>query len=398
MPTPALPAVRRAAAFAVLAASAAACWPAAASAASAATPQLTPVTASVLAPPRPVVATDGRRHVVYEVMLQNADPVPLEVQSLAVRVKGGRTLTTLSGAGLAAAMTDSARRPATTLAPTGTGTVWVDIALRPGARVPRALVHRLRVAETLPGGGPRLTTFDGARTRVSPRPAPAIAPPLRGGPYLNFNGCCAVGAHRTAIASVDGTAYLSERYAADFIRIDEQGRGGAGDLSKNDSFFTYGEPIHAVGDGRVVEILNSVAENVPLNEPPATAFTQKTIMGNYVILRLDTGQYAAFMHIKTGSVRVRPGQRVRVGQVLGLVGNTGQSGGAHLHFQLSDGPDGLASDGVPFRFRAFTLMGGVTNIEQFLTGAAPADLRALPAASARQGQMPLQGTVVRFPR
>ena len=93
MPTPASSARRRAvlsgASFAALAASALACWPAAVSAAP---PQLTSVAASVLAPPQAVVATDGRRHVVYEVMLQNPDPVPVDVQSLAVRVKGGRTL------------------------------------------------------------------------------------------------------------------------------------------------------------------------------------------------------------------------------------------------------------------------------------------------------------------
>ena len=401
MPTPAPSAPRRLASgagFAALAASALACWPAAASAAPAATPQLTSVAASVLAPPQAVVATDGRRHVVYEVMLQNPDPVPVDVQSLAVRVKGGRTLARLSGARLAATMTDAARRPTTKLAPTGTGTIWVDVALRRGRSVPRALVHRLRVVEALPGGEPHTYAFDAVRTRVSRRPATAVAPPLRGGPYLNFNGCCAVGAHRTAIASVDGVAHLSERFAADFIQIDAQGRGGAGDLSRNESFFTYGEPVYAVANGRVVDTLNTLKENVPLNEPPATAFTARTILGNQVVLRLDDGRYAAYGHLQTGSVRVHRGQRVRAGQVLGRVGNTGQSGGAHLHFQLSDGPDELASDGAPFVFGSFSVLGSVSNIDEFLTGAAPAAMQALPSASARHGQMPLQGTVVRFPR
>jgi len=401
MPTHAPSSLRRIASgagFAALAASALACWPAAASAAPATTPQLTSLTATVLAPPHAVVATDGRRHVVYEVMLQNPDPVPVAVQSLAVRVEGGRTLARLSGARLAATMTDAARRPTTALAPTGTGTVWVDIALRRGRSVPRALVHRLRVVEALPGGEPHTLAFDGARTRVIRRPATPIAPPLRGGPYLDFNGCCAVGAHRTAIASVDGVAHLSERFAADFIRIDAQGRGGAGDLSRNDSLFTYGEPVYAVADGRVVDTLNTLKDNVPFNEPPASDFTEQTILGNQVVLRLDNGRYAAYGHLKPGSVRVHRGQRVRAGQVLAHVGNTGQSGGAHLHFQLSDGPDELASDGVPYVFGSLSVLGTVSNIDQFLTGAAPAAVQALPSASARHGQMPLQGAVVRFPR
>ena len=400
MPTPASSARRRAvlsgASFAALAASALACWPAAAAAAHPAAPQLTPLTASVLAPPRPVVATDGLRHIVYELQLQNIDTAPVTVQSLTVRAAGGRSLATLSGTALASVTSSGGELP-TTLAPAAGGTVWIDLPLRQERRVPRALVHRIRFTEAV-GGAPRTFAFSAARTRVIRAAGPRLAPPLRGGPYLNFNGCCGLGAHRTAMASIDGVAHLSERFAADFIQIDAQGRGGAGDLSRNESFFTYGEPVYAVANGRVVDTLNTLKENVPLNEPPAIAFTERTILGNQVVLRLDDGRYAAYGHLQTGSVRVHRGQRVRAGQVLARVGNTGQSGGAHLHFQLSDGPDELASDGAPFVFGSFSVLGSVSNIDEFLTGAAPAALQALPSASARHGQMPLQGTVVRFPR
>jgi hypothetical protein len=64
-------------------------------AARAAIPQFTPIAASVLAPPEPVSATDGRRHVVYELLLQNTTDVSIDVQSLAVRTKG-RTLLTFA--------------------------------------------------------------------------------------------------------------------------------------------------------------------------------------------------------------------------------------------------------------------------------------------------------------
>ena len=173
-----------------------------------------------------------------------------------------------------------------------------------------------------------------------------------------------------ALVQVDGSDYLSERFASDFIRIDEQGRGAEGDPTRNESFFTFGEPVYAVADGRVVRTLNDVPENVPLNEPPGDQFTTSTIVGNHVVLKLRDGRFAAYGHLKTGSVRVRVGQRVRRGEVLGQVGNTGQSGGPHLHFQLSDGPDPIASEGVPHAFDRFTLIGTVTNIDEFLTGAA----------------------------
>jgi hypothetical protein len=367
-----------------------------ASPASGAVPQFTPLSASVLAPPEPVRGTDGRLHVVYEILLHNREATRVDVQSLAVRTKRGGTLRNFAAAEIPAVMT-TATSHASSL-PSGEGaTVWLDLALR-ARRVPRALEHRLTVSAVLPSGESRTLTFDGARTRVVRRRAASLAPPLRGGPYLNFNGCCGLTPHRTALVPVDGRPYLSERFAADFIRIDGMGRGAIGDFTRNESFFTFGEPVYAVADGRVVRTRNDLPENPPLMEPPGSEFTTRTTLGNNVVLRLRGGRHALYAHLKTGSVRVRPGQRVRRGQILGLVGNTGQSGGAHLHFQLSDGPDGPASNGLPFVFRRFSLTGTVSNVDAFLTGTANADVRPLRPVSPRRGQLPLHATVVRFAR
>jgi hypothetical protein len=254
------------------------------------------------------------------------------------------------------------------------------------------------VVAVSPTGESRTFTFDAARTRVSRRRAPSLSPPLRGGPYLNFNGCCGLNPHRVALTQVDGSNDLSERFASDFIRIDNQGRAAEGDLTRNESFFTFGKPVYAVADGRVVRTLNNVPENTPLTEPPSNQFTTRTIVGNQVVLKLRDGRFAAYGHLQTGSVRVRRGQTVRAGQVLGRVGNTGESGGAHLHFQLSDGQDPLASNGVPYVFARFTLTGTVTNVDEFLTGAANAAIQPREPASPRRGQLPLHATVVRFPR
>jgi hypothetical protein len=364
----------------------------------AAAPQFTPVSASVLAPPQPVSGTDGRRHVVYEILVQNTTRARIDVQSLAVRARNGGTLLTVAGAELPGMMTNVSGEPTSSLASGEGGRVWLDLSLPRDRRVPRALVHRLSVQAALPSGETQTFSFDAARTSVVRRRAPSLAPPLRGGPYLNFNGCCGLSPHRTALAQVDGRDYLSERFASDFIRIDDQGRGAEGDLTRNESFFTYGEPVYAVAAGRVVRTLNTVPENVPLHEPEGNQFTTKSIVGNQVVLRLRDGRFATYGHLRTGSVRVRRGQRVRAGQVLGRVGNTGQSGGPHLHFQLSDGPDPIASDGVPHVFDRFTLAGTVTNVDEFLTGAADAQIRPQNPASTRRGQMPLHGTVVRFRR
>jgi hypothetical protein len=363
--------------------------------ADAAPPKLTPLTASVLAPPEAVVGTDHRRHVVYEVMLRNTDQTRLDVQSLAVRAGGGRTLRRYDGAQIAKLMT-TVEGPTVSLSPGQSGTLWIDLALRRDAPVPRALVHRLKVLLTASNGETLTARYLVARTRVSHRRALSIAAPLHGGPYLNFNGCCGLSPHRTAIAPVDGVPYLSERYASDFIRIDADGNGAAGDLTKNESFFTYGERVYAVADARVVAIRNDLPENAPLVELPGSAFTLQTIVGNRVVLALPDGRYATYSHLKPGSVRVRPGQRVRRGQVLARVGNTGQAGAPHLHFQLSDGTDPLASNGVPYVFDRFMLRGAATNVDEFLMGT-PADVETTPGPAKRRHELPLHANVVRFP-
>ena len=96
-------------------------------------------------------------------------------------------------------------------------------------------------------------------------------------------------------------------------------------------------------------------------------------------------------------MRVHAGQRTHTGQLLGRVGNTGESGAPHLHFHISDGSAPLASNGLPFVITRLSWSGTVTNLDDFLTGTAPAIVRARPAATwPRRGEMPLQETVLDF--
>ena len=79
--------------------------------------------------------------------------------------------------------------------------------------------------------------------------------------------------------------------------------------------------------------------------------------GNLGILSLRHGHYAFYAHRQPGSIRVKPGDRVRRGQVLGLLGNSGNSDAPHRHFQISNGDSWLASEGVPFLFDSFVGLG-----------------------------------------
>jgi hypothetical protein len=345
--------------------------------------------------PSPVLGTDGRRHLAYEFTLANNTAAHAELRSVTVRARGGHPLLRLSGAEIPAAMHNFGFEPTNALERTEGGRLWLDVSLPRRARVPRVLVNHLVVHASI-GSESRDFTIN-VRTPVSRTRPLVVSPPLRDGLFLNFNGCCAVSPHRSAFEAMDGATFLSERFAVDYLEVDK--RGGAAsspDLTRNESFLTFGKPVLAAANARVTRVVNNVAENVPFNEPAPISFTERQILGNSVILALGHGRYASYGHLKTGSVRVHVGQRVRRGQVLAQVGNTGPSGAPHLHFQITDGPDPLASEGVPFVFRKFGYVGDVQNLDAFVVGAANADIQSGGHAGRRHDQLPLMPSVVRF--
>lgn len=126
---------------------------------------------------------------------------------------------------------------------------------------------------------------------------------------------------------------------------------------KNANWFGYGAEILAVADAVVASVNDAVPENKPDTESRAVPITLETIGANYVILDLGNGRYAMYLHMQPGKIRVKAGDKVRRGQVLGLVGNSGNSDGPHLHFEICDADSPLGSEGLPFVFESFEKLG-----------------------------------------
>lgn len=89
--------------------------------------------------------------------------------------------------------------------------------------------------------------------------------------------------------------------------------------------------ITAHSDGEVVAVVSHIDYN--------TSKSGKRTYGNYVKIRHDNGMYTLYAHMKYNSVNVKVGQRVSRGQVIGYMGNTGYSFGAHLHFEVRNEND-----------------------------------------------------------
>ncbi|MFF9116165.1 M23 family metallopeptidase [Streptomyces massasporeus] len=128
-------------------------------------------------------------------------------------------------------------------------------------------------------------------------------------------------------------------------------------------FPAYGAPVLAVADGTVVRAEHRQRDHLSRTSLPGLLYLMlpegmvrevagvHRILGNHLVLDLGNDTYAAYAHLRRGSLTVGVGDRVRAGQILARCGNSGNSSEPHLHFQLMDGPDPGAARGVPFTWR-----------------------------------------------
>ena len=145
-------------------------------------------------------------------------------------------------------------------------------------------------------------------------------------------------------------------------------RFGWGLPAAPDTFPAFGAPVHAVADGTVVAAADGQRDHLARNTWTGFVYMLlegvvrqaggwRLIFGNRVIIDHGGGVYAAFAHLRRGSLRVRPGDRVEAGRILGEVGNTGNTSEPHLHFQLMDRPDPQEAAGIPFRWEGVAVRG-----------------------------------------
>ncbi len=370
--------------------------------------QFTPVIASALtADARPFEGADGRLHLVYELLLTNANATPATLTKIEV-VDGAQPSTVLAtfGAG------DLVRR----LRTTGSGAVetatiefngsrlfLVDFTLDPGSNLPARLLHHIDLlGGATPGrrpGTPAALSYTVAPIGILRR-LPEIGPPLRGNGWIAVNGCCGEGgAHRSTSMTVNGGLYYAQRFAIDWVRLDGTGRIVHGDPSDVRNYVGYGADILAVADGTVVDVLNNLSDQAPGSMPDQNAITIDNVDGNHVVLDLGDGVFAFYGHMQKGSVEVAVGDRVRRGQVLGKLGNTGNTSAPHLHFHLMQDRSVLGSNGIPYVYSQIDLAGEVSPAQfaaaSELSGIWSKGLFRTP--SPRHREFPLDLNIINFP-
>jgi hypothetical protein len=358
--------------------------------------QLTPLVGHVIAEPRPVLGADNRIHLVYELLLTNMFDAPATLDAVEVlnESRGGALISRLEGPALARMTRPmGSKKTSTTLGAGQSGVVFMDVTFAPNDTLPEKLTHRLTVhART---GAPTVPVFGSCPTDVSRRRAVVISPPLQGDRWVVGNGCCdTITPHRGAIVPVNGGLHVPERFAIDFVQLQPDGHLFVGPPHDVSSYPYFGVPILSVADGVVVNRMDDQPEQVPLK--PVVGVTGQNAGGNFLVVDIGRGNFAFYAHMQPGSLRVRLGDRVKRGQVLGLLGNSGNTDAPHLHFHMMDGPAPLASNGLPYEFTSFVGQGVASSLDPMMAGKAAA-IDGATLAGPHSNQLPLNLQVVSFP-
>jgi tetratricopeptide (TPR) repeat protein len=135
-------------------------------------------------------------------------------------------------------------------------------------------------------------------------------------------------------------------YAVDLTKVDENRKHYRNRGKKLEDHFAWDAPFYAVADGTVVEVREGFPDN------PIGKIGDKAEKHNGVAIDHGEGEMSWYVHAKKGSITVKLGQRVKRGQLLGTVGNSGGSAIPHLHFTLVS----FRGISVPWRCESFEVI------------------------------------------
>jgi len=138
--------------------------------------------------------------------------------------------------------------------------------------------------------------------------------------------------------------YLAEAFAYDFIQIGANGKSYQQDGAHNSDYYAYGKKVLAAKDGTVVFVRTDIVEN----DPGRT--NVNTPGGNVVVIDHGENQFGYYAHLRPNSITLKVGTKVKAGDPIGEVGNSGESTEPNLHIHVMTNPDPNMADGIPMLF------------------------------------------------
>ncbi|WP_431582313.1 M23 family metallopeptidase [Sphingomonas sp.] len=313
------------------------------------------------------MGSDAKRHLGYELHVTNfyAGTGALRLKRVSIYADSATTpLATFSGTELKELLSQNTEDVSVLdgIVIEGGRRVLLFVWLTQPTSAPHAayLRHRFEF-ETRDG---KVEVADNVRVAVNDRPPIHITPPLKGGPWLADEGPGNhLSHHWGGVVAIDGQVTIPQRFAIDWFGLDATGHVSKVPrdqlaASSDADWVGFGADVLAVGEGVVRDARDGLADGRPLApQRQPDNLTSRSLYGNFVVIEIAPGVFAHYAHLRNGSVKVHIGDHVHRGDVIGALGQTGQAGGPHLHFHISDRATFEGSEGLPFQIDGVTRLG-----------------------------------------
>ena len=147
----------------------------------------------------------------------------------------------------------------------------------------------------------------------------------------------------------------AQKNAFDFLIIDKSGKSYKTDGKTNEDYYAFGKEVIAPCKGEIVLVIDGVKDNV------LGQMNLFDVGGNTIVIKTENSEYLVFCHFKHQSIKIKEGQKVEQGQLLGLCGNTGHSSEPHIHFHIQNIEDINQATGIKCYFRKIIVNGQSKN-------------------------------------
>ncbi|HYP12971.1 MAG TPA: M23 family metallopeptidase, partial [Bryobacteraceae bacterium] len=292
--------------------------------------------------PPTAVRAGGRFHLMYELHLTNWGASEVKVERLELTIHG--EVAKLEGESLAGLFSSRSLH-------IGPKTRTAIILMFSSSRAPNEVRHQLVFKRPEQSNS---VTVDCGEVIVS-HDVVSLSPPVRGKNWVMNEGPDVASHHRTSLLALNGKITNAQRFAFDIYKAEDGIDQPEVRRTENRHYSSYGEEVTAVADATVVSVRDDIPDATPHGLTSPVPIDLQTVTGNHVVLDLGLGRYAMYAHLQAG-LRVRVGDRVARGQVLGRIGNSGRTDAPHLHFHVADGPT-MNAEGLPFVFDTFERAG-----------------------------------------
>lgn len=170
--------------------------------------------------------------------------------------------------------------------------------------------------------------------------------PFKDSFYVEYGGISKKDSHSWDI--------ISQRYAYDFEIRDTYNSPYHDNYLELKNYYSYNKDIIAPLDGYVVSICNCY-QDTNIQEGRPIVCDCDDVRGNHIIIKHKYGEYSLIAHILKDSFQVKEGDIVRQGQIIAKVGNSGNTNGPHIHFQIQDRLDSKSAIGIKINFKSIKI-------------------------------------------